>query len=70
MKAAFREHAMQALAAMTVMDKAKREKRSNEDVLREFRRSRTYAMLFDEKTGLWTAGPDYVLEEYESETEE
>ena len=67
MKAAFREHAMQALVAIVVRDRAKREKRSEEEVLGEFRRSRTYAMLFDEKTGLWTTGPDYISDEYDLE---
>lgn len=65
MKAEFREHAMQALVAMVVEDRAKKEKRPAVEVLRQFRRSRTYAMLFDKDTGLWMNGPDYISEEYD-----
>ena len=67
MKAEFREHAMQALVAMVVEDRAKKEKRPAVEVLRQFRRSRTYAMLFDKDTGLWMNGPDYISEEYDLE---
>ena len=69
MKSAFREHAMQALMTMVVREKAKKEKRPVEDVLSAFRRSRTYAMLFDKNTGLWMNGPDYISEEYDLELE-
>ena len=69
MKAALREHAMQSLAAMVVQRRAKQEKRSNEEVFREFRKSRTFAMLFDEKTALWMNGPDYISDEYDLELE-
>ena len=67
MKAAFREHAMQSLVAMVVADRAKKEKRPAEDVLREFRLSRTFEMLFDKDTGLWMNGSDYISEEYDRE---
>ena len=67
MKAEFREQAMQALVAMVVEDRAKKEKRPAVEVLRQFRRSRTYAMLFDKDTGLWMNGPDYISEEYDLE---
>lgn len=67
MRATFREFAMQTLAAMVVEDRAKRSKQSTEEVLRAFRRSRTYAMLFDKDTGLWMNGPDYISDEYDLE---
>lgn len=67
MRDTFREFAMQTLTAMVVEDRAKKSKQSTEEVLRAFRRSRTYAMLFDKDTGLWMNGPDYISDEYDLE---
>lgn len=62
-----REHAMELLAAMMVADKAEKEKKSQEEVWREFRKSLTYRNLFEPETGLWMNGPDYISEEYDEE---
>ena len=67
MKEESREYVMQTLATMVVQDRAAAENRSFEEVLREFRRSKTFGKLFDESTGLWMNGPDYISEEYDLE---
>ncbi len=30
-------------------------------ILEQFTRSRTYGLLYDTETGLWTEGPDYII---------
>ena len=70
MKESFREFAMQSLTAMVVEDRAKKEKRPTEELFRQFRRSRTYAMLFNKDAGLWLNGPDYISDEYDLELEQ
>ena len=67
--ASMRERAMQSLAVMVVMDRAKREKRPAHEVFSDFRRSGTFKMLFNKDTGLWLNGPDYISEEYDLELE-
>lgn len=67
MKPELREFAMELLAKMVVEDRAKQEKRMPEDVLKEFRKSRTFEELFDPETELWTNGPDYISGEYDLE---
>ena len=62
-----REYAMELLATMVVQDRAISEKRNFVDILREFRRSKTFADLFDESTDLWMNGPDYISDEYTNE---
>ena len=62
-----REHAMELLATMMVVDKAEKENKSQEEVWREFRKSLTYSNLFEPETGLWMNGPDYISEEYDEE---
>lgn len=61
-----KELAMEILCAMTIEDIAEETEGDIEEVYRTFRRSRTFEMLFDEETGLWLNGPDYVAYEYES----
>lgn len=36
-------------------------------VLGKFVQSRTYALLCDTETGLWTQGPDYIISIYKKE---
>lgn len=62
-----REYAMQLLAAMVVEKRAEKENRPKEDVWSEFRKSTTFASLFDAGTGLWLNGPDYISDEYDLE---
>ena len=64
---ASREYTMQLLATMVIADRAKKEGRSQEDVFREFRRSNTFADLFDPEIDFWMNGPDYISEEYDLE---
>lgn len=67
MTEASREYVMELLATMVVADKSLKENKNPEDVLRDFRKSKTYAMLFDAETGLWMNGPDYISDEYNFE---
>ena len=67
MKEESREYVMETLATMVVQDRAEAENRDFTDVLREFRRSKTFEKLFDESTGLWMNGPDYISDEYSIE---
>ena len=32
-----------------------------EDLIGMFKRSKTYALLYDFRTGLWEKGPDYIV---------
>ena len=64
-----REYAMELLAIMVVDERAIKENRTQEEIFREFRRSRTFENLFDSETGLWMNGPDYISEEYDLELE-
>ena len=67
MKQESRGFAMESLATMVVQDRALMENRSFADVLREFRKSKTFERLFDESTDLWMNGPDYISDEYSME---
>ena len=67
MKEAEKEYAMNLLTSMVVHDLAEREGRCFEDVFSEFRRSDTYARLYDPNTELWMNGPDYISDEYDIE---
>ena len=64
------ERAMQMQAAMVIMDRAATQNKSIYEVYRDFRKSRTFAMLFDYGTSLWTTGPAYISEEYDLELKE
>ena len=63
-----KELAMELLCAMTIEDLAKESGKDEMDVYREFRKSNTFDIIFDEDTGLWLNGPDYVIEELRRET--
>ena len=62
-----RDSAIGLLVTMVVQSRAEREGRSFSEVFSEFRKSDTYAQLFDPKTGLWMNGPDYISDEYDLE---
>ncbi len=62
-----KNYAMDLLATMVVQSRAEREGRSFDAVFSEFRKSKTYAMLYDSQTGLWMNGPDYISDEYDLE---
>lgn len=64
-----KEPAMEMLAAMVVMDRAAENGCEAEEVWRKFRQSTTFRNLFDESTGLWMNGPDYISDEYSRECE-
>ncbi len=64
-----KEPAMEMLAAMVIMDRAAESGGNTDEVLRKFRRSDTFQNLFDESTGLWMNGPDYISDEYDRECE-
>ncbi len=46
-------------------DESKETGKSFEECFKRFRRSKTFQMLYDEQTGLWTNGPVYVRDLYE-----
>ena len=62
-----REYAMELLAIMVIADRAHLQGKSQEEVFSEFRKSRTFASLFDPESGLWMNGPDYISDEYDIE---
>lgn len=62
-----REYAMELLATMVVADRAEKENRTSQEVFSEFRRSETFAKLFDPELELWVNGPDYISDEYDME---
>lgn len=64
-----RTYAMNLLATMVVQERAEREDRDFEEVFSEFRKSDTYANLYNYETGLWMNGPDYISDEYDLELE-
>lgn len=35
--------------------------------MRRFTQSKTYTLLLDDSTGLWTQSPDYIIELYQEE---
>lgn len=62
-----KEFAMEALVDAMLEDKVEQEGASWLDLFREFRRSNTMKMLFDEETGVWWNGPAYLSEEWDLE---
>lgn len=42
---------------------------TSDEILDKFTKSKTYQLLCDIKTGLWTEGPDYIIDMYQKETE-
>lgn len=69
MTEAQREYTMEVLATMVIEDRAKKESRKQKEVLKEFRKSQTFGMLFDPEYELWMNGPDYISDEYDIEIE-
>lgn len=61
------EFTMVSLAAMVIEDRAKKSGKSQEEVLKDFRKSNTFNMLFDQESSLWQAGPDYISDMYDRE---
>ena len=62
-----REYTMNLLATMVAQDIAKKESLSFEEAFSEFRKTRTFMMLYESETGLWLNGPDYIFDEYNLE---
>ena len=58
-----REYAMELLATMVMADKAEKENRTPQEVFSEFRKSDTFAKLFDPELELWI----YISDEYDME---
>ena len=67
MKMSENEYSMELLAAMASMNIARRQKISKTKAFTRFMKSRTAEMLFDETTGMWMNGPDYIADEYRRE---
>lgn len=55
---------MELLSAMASETIARRQKISKIKAFDRFMKSKTAEMLFDEDTGLWLNGPDYIADEY------
>jgi hypothetical protein len=67
MKMSENEYSMELLAAMASMNIARRQKISKTKAFTRFMKSKTAEMLFDETTGMWMNGPDYIADEYRRE---
>ncbi len=61
------EFGMELLAAMSASVIARRQKISRIRAFDKFIKSDTARMLFDESTGMWLNGPDYIADEYKRE---
>ena len=62
-----KDFAKSLLISMMITDRAEKEKRDSLEMFREFRRSNTMRMVYDEETGLWMNGPDYLADEWDME---
>ncbi|MBQ9058177.1 MAG: hypothetical protein IJ125_03215 [Atopobiaceae bacterium] len=62
-----RELATEYLVEMMIEGRAEQQGVSPRELFGEFRRSRTMEALFDEGTGLWMNGPDYLSDEWDIE---
>lgn len=58
------EFTMQLLSAMAAEKIARKKHISKIAAFDKFMRSKTAAMLFDEKCLMWHNGPDYIADEY------
>lgn len=67
MKRSKHEYCMQILAMLSAENIAKEQKISKIKAYSKFMVSKTGEMLFDEATGLWMNGPDYLAYEYKME---
>ena len=61
------EFGMELLAAMSASVIAKRQKISRIRAFDKFIKSETARMLFDQDSGMWLNGPDYIADEYKRE---
>jgi len=61
------EYSMELLTAMVCKSIAKQEKISLIQAFKDFIKSKTAKMLFDESTVFWWNGPDYIFDEYKKE---
>lgn len=61
------EFGMELLAAMSASVIAKRQKISKIRAFDKFIKSETARMLFDQDSGMWLNGPDYIADEYKRE---
>ena len=61
------EFGMELLAAMSAAVIAKRQKISRIRAFDKFIKSETARMLFDQDSGMWLNGPDYIADEYKRE---
>jgi hypothetical protein len=67
MKPSKYEFGMELLAAMSASVIAKKQKISRIRAFDKFIKSETAKMLFDEESGMWLNGPDYIADEYKRE---
>ncbi|MCR5290468.1 MAG: hypothetical protein K6E51_10785 [Treponema sp.] len=61
------EFGMELLAAMSATVIAKKQKISKIRAFDKFMKSETARMLFDQDSGMWLNGPDYIADEYRRE---
>ena len=61
------EFGMELLAAMTASVIARKQKISKVRAFDRFIKSETARMLFDQDSGMWLNGPDYIADEYKRE---
>ena len=61
------EFGMELLTAMTASVIARQQKISKVRAFDKFIKSETARMLFDQDTGMWLNGPDYIADEYKRE---
>ena len=67
MNASKYEFTMELLSAMTAENIARKQKISKIKAFDRFMRSKTASLLFDEDSGFWMNGPDYIADEYRRE---
>lgn len=68
MKEESREYVMNTIATLAIEDMAREMGISFEDFFKIFRRSRTYRVLYDDETGVWMNGPEYVKDLYREDS--
>ena len=67
MKPSKYEYTMELLSAMAAENIARKQKISKIKAFDRFMRSKTAGLLFDEDSGFWMNGPDYIADEYRRE---
>lgn len=69
--AAAKRYCINNLVAMAVETiQADAPQRTSNDILAAFTKSKTYELLCDTETGLWTEGPAYIVGLYEEELQQ